>query len=790
MRGILFFALSVLFSLSVNAQTGTIRGFLFDKQTSEAIAYGSIVLTETNTTAGTDENGFFTFAQLKPGTYTVVASTSGYDKITETVKIAADQIVNLKLYIEPTEKDDPKQLDEFEVSGESHEKKTQVRISVLKATKKEINAVPTVGGESDIATYFQTVPGVVTTGDQGGQLYVRGGAPIQNKVMLDGMVVYNPFHSIGFFSVFDTDIIKSADIYTGGYNAEHGGRISSVMDITTRDGNKQEFDGKVSASPFGAKLLLEGPIGLKSKRAKEGAKLSYLISGKTSYLAQSSKVFYTYVDSAGLPFNYTDLYAKVSASTGNGSKINVFGFNYIDSVTYQSISKLKWTTLGGGTNFVLLLPGSPILAEGHFAYSKYGITLDDKTNTPRVSDIAGFNGGFDFKYFQKRNEIRYGVEVLGYQTNYQFTNATNLNISQVENTSEIAAYLTYKIVAGRMLIEPGFRAHYYASLRNFSPEPRLGLKFNFTDKFRMKAASGIYSQNLIAANSDRDVVNLFYGFLSGSSDLPDTYTTSDGGTEVERKHALQKAIHGILGFEYDYSNKLSFNIEGYFKRFTQLTNVNRNKIYEEDDADKPDYLKMDYIIETGNAFGVDFVAKYTTKKTYLWLVYSLGKVDRWDGVTTYNPIWDRRHNINVVFTQILDKKENWEVNARWNFGSGLPFTQTAGVYAAPVLNNISGNTTTSNPPDLSYVYADLNQGRLPTYHRFDVTVKRKFEFYKVIKSEDPGVPDRKRLNSKLEVNAGATNIYNRQNIFYVERSTGEVVNQLPIIPSIGVSFEF
>ena len=129
------------------------------------------------------------------------------------------------------------------------------------------------------------VPGVVFTGDQGGQLYIRGGSPVQNKVLLDGLVVYSPFHSIGLFSVFDTDIIRNTDVYTGGFSAEYGGRISSIMDIKTRDGNKKNFEGKLSASTFGSKLLMEGPL---SKTGKS----SFVFSGKTSYLNKSSELFY------------------------------------------------------------------------------------------------------------------------------------------------------------------------------------------------------------------------------------------------------------------------------------------------------------------------------------------------------------------------------------------------------------------------------------------------------------------------------------------------------------------
>ena len=108
----------------------------------------------------------------------------------------------------------------------------------------------------DLAQYLQVLTGVIFSGDQGGQLYIRGGTPIQNKVLMDGMVIYNPFHSIGLYSVFDADIIRGADIYTGGFNAEYGDRISSIMDITTRDGNKKRIAGKVSANTFTAKALV------------------------------------------------------------------------------------------------------------------------------------------------------------------------------------------------------------------------------------------------------------------------------------------------------------------------------------------------------------------------------------------------------------------------------------------------------------------------------------------------------------------------------------------------------
>ena len=241
--------------------------------------------------------------------------------------------------------------------------------------------VPTIGGEADLAQYMQVIPGVVFTGDQGGQLYIRGGSPIQNKVLLDGMIIYSPFHSIGLFSVFDTDIIRNTDVYTGGFNAEYGGRISSIMDIRTIDGNKKDIGGKVSANTFGSKLFLEGPL-------SNSGSSSFVFSGKTSYLDKSSDLFYKfpilYFDEKGLPYSFTDLYGKLSSKGKNGSKISFFGFNFRDNVNYENISELQWESKGLGSEFILIPSGSPVLIEGNFAWSSYCLFTHLTLPTKRI----------------------------------------------------------------------------------------------------------------------------------------------------------------------------------------------------------------------------------------------------------------------------------------------------------------------------------------------------------------------------------------------------------------------
>lgn len=790
-KTLLSLAAFLLMTSFVAAQNGTVRGFVYVKKTGEPEPFVNVYLDkDVKYGTSTDVNGFFSMSRVPAGKYTLYVKSIGYETIAEPVEITKKgQIISKKLYLQ----EGAIEIGGVEIEASKSEAQTQVKVSEISATPTIMGYVPTAGGDADIATYMQTLPGVVFTGDQGGQLYIRGGSPIQNKVLLDGMVVYNPFHSIGFFSVFDTDIIRNADIYTGGFNAEHGSRISSVMDITTRDGNKKEFAGKVSASPFMSKLMMEGPL---KKDNGTGSAITYLFSGKTSYLEQTSKVLYTPingVDSAGLPFNFTDLYGKISFNGGNGSKFNLFGYRYEDNVKYQAVQEFGWDSWGVGSNFVLVPGNSPLLMTGNFSISEYGITLQEQTTsdedaeTPRSSKINGFNFGLGFKYFFRDDELKYGIDVTGYATDFSFFNSVNRAISQKENTTELGGYFVYKMSKGVFLIEPSMRLHYYSSLAVTSPEPRLGMKWNINENLRFKAAGGIYSQNLMSANSDRDVVNLFYGFLAGPDNLQDEFTNENGET-YELTHSLQRANHAIVGFEYDLTENLNLNVEGYKKWFTQLTNMNRNKIFEDNTANflRPDILKKDFIVETGEAQGVDVVLKYQKDNLYIWAVYSLGQVTRWDGFQTYAPIFDRRHNVNFVASYGFGHKKAkegeeeskkkgeplYEVTARWNLGSGLPFTQTQGYFELQnFANGINTDYTTTNG-ELGIIYADLNGGRLPVYHRLDLNIRRGFEFEK----------------SKLEVNVGVTNAYNRNNIFYVNRITNERVDQLPILPSIGVNW--
>jgi hypothetical protein len=358
--------------------------------------------------------------------------------------------------------------------------------------------------------------------------------------------------------------------------------------------------------------------------------------------------------------------------------------------------------------------------------------------------------------------LNYGFDISGYRTELKFRNFLGITLDDFNNTTEIAGYISYRLHAGKLIVEPGLRAQFYASLGDFSLEPRFAFKVALSEKVRFKLSGGLYAQNLISTVSERDVVNLFVGFLSGPEDKlykPGTRTATD--------HRLQKALHGIAGLEIDVSKKVQLNIEPYIKQFSQLISLNRNKLAPSD---------PNFQTETGTAKGLDISGRYETAQTFIWCTYSIGNVIRDDGDQEYPTNFDRRHNFNFLSSFRFGNKLLWEAGLRWNFGSGFPFTLTQGFYGQyNFLNGLDTDYIAGNP-DLGIIYdEDRNAGRLPTYHRLDVSLKRKFILGKY---------------TSIEANASVTNVYDRENIFYFDRVRYERVDQLPILPSLGLTFHF
>ena len=631
----------------------------------------------------TDVEGYYSLSRIPAGNYTLVVSSLEYETVKEAVEIKNDKVLTRNILLEPM----VVVLGGAEVRADREEQTTQVRTSVETIRPADIKRIPSFGGSPDLVQALQVLPGFVSTGDQGGQLYIRGGSPIQNKVLLDGMLIYNAFHSIGLFSVFDSDALANADVYTGAFSAKYGGRISSVMDIRTKDSSMRETEGKVGASPFGAKVLVHGPL---KPMTDDSGGISYLMSVKHSYLEQSSQLFYPYIDDGRLPFSFTDGYGKLTFGGGDGSKLSLFGFGFndfasvLDDSTGVAFANYGWRNVGGGGNFTVVPPGSSVLLNGHFALSNYRINFDEVGSPDRFSEVQGFNFGLDFKYVIGEDNVEYGVEVVGMRTDFQTTNPLGWVWSNRRTPPSWAdTWITPSSVAHGLCS----RASVYVLQFVGQNASRTALRYQVQGErtLALEGGSGhvLPERDLGQLGPRRGELVLW--IPCGPQELPDELIYPNEDEPVDRRHSLQTANHLVTGLEFDVTERLNVNVEGYVKHFTQLTNFNRNKLFPDNQryANEPEGFRKDFIVETGRAVGMDVVVKYEERETYLWFVYGLGNVDRWDMTTYawYDPVFDRRHNVNVVASQGFGQGD-WLVSARWNLGSGLPFTQSQGYYQA------------------------------------------------------------------------------------------------------------
>ena len=757
--------------------TGTIKGFVYDKSSGEPMIFINVILQGTKYGVQTDVNGYFSM-QVPEGKYTMFTTLIGYDTLKESLSIKAGQVINKKFFLAQKQLE----LAGVEISAKKIEKVTQIGAGVTTVTPREMKMMPSAGGEPDIAQYLQVVPGVIFTGDEVGQLYIRGGSPAQTGILLDGVTIYNPFHSIGLYSVFETDAIRNVDVQTAGFNAQYGNRTSAILDVRTKDGNKNRLSGKVSASPIMVRTLLEGPL---SKPKNEGgASTTFLLSLKHSYLETTSKGLYGCFGEpfkSGLPYTFTDAYGKVSFNSDNGSKLSLFGFNFddrakvLDPKTHIQNADFGWKATGGGTTFVMTPGSSSALISGRFAYSRYNITYNEINYVPRESGIEGFEGGLDFTYFlPSYSQLKYGIEVSGFHTSLAYPNAIGQSTNLDRRSTLAATYVMYrKNFGNKFIFEPGFRFQYYAALSKISPEPRIGMKYNLTPGIRLKGAAGLYSQNIISTKSDRDIVNFFAGFVLS----PDEAVINTEQKRIDNN--LQTAYHVMGGLEVDLG-KVEFNLEPWHKNFTRNIELSRIKALASDG---------NFIAGNGNAVGLDLSAKYNQKRIYLWGVISYQSVTyetllRENNTVygqpqkvTYPPPFDRRMNINIVTAYTAGKNKDWEISGRYNVGSPFPFTQTQGYYEnLNLLNNGINSNPLQQNGQIGLIYAnEINGGRLSWYHRMDISVRKRHTLSQY---------------SNIETTLSVTNVYNRNNIFYVDRISNAVIYQLPIFPSLNVTWNF
>jgi len=393
-KSLIIIALGVLLSaltIDANSQTkATLKGIVLDQNTSQPVIGAHIYLPDGQTGSASDENGFFQVTGLNSLKYTFFISAIGYETKSISVDLSQKKFIEERILLIPK----TQEINQLVISGRAQQKRTETNISVHHLDAKQIEKIPAYGATPDLVQYLQMLPGITFTGDQGGQLYIRGGSQSMNKFLVDGISLYNPIHSMGLFSVIDTDILQGADVYTGGFGAKFSGAIASAMDVRIRTGNMKEFNASVSVDPFQTSVLAEGPI--VKKNESRNFSISYLLSGKQSLIDRTSS-FYPHLESNGLPFSFRDFLGKISMRGNSGDKLDVLVFNNSDGVNYPGLVNMNWQSMGGGIQATIFPYQSKAQMHPYIYYSSYKIDYQTEDQKPSSSLVNGFQAGLSYK---------------------------------------------------------------------------------------------------------------------------------------------------------------------------------------------------------------------------------------------------------------------------------------------------------------------------------------------------------------------------------------------------------
>ena len=778
------------------SQTVTVRGYITDQANGESLINANVYIPSTKCGTITNSFGFYSISMPK-GHYSVTSSFVGYQSKIIEIQLNKDTIIDFKL-------ESNTDIAEVTVLGQKGDSKlTSTQMSKMDVPIEMIRNLPSFLGEADVIKTIQLLPGVQSGTEGTSGLYVRGGGPDQNLILLDDVPVYNAEHLFGFFSVFNPDAIKSVSFYKGGFPARFGGRLSSVLDIRMKDGNEKEIHGNFSIGLISSKFNLEGP----------------LVKGKTTFNLSARR---TYADLLGRPiikkasngtdvggYFFQDYNLKLSHKFSDRSRLYLSAYTGLDKAYYRSDSKdtrnneqiqektkfdLGWGNVTTALRWNYLF-NDKLFVNTTLTYSNYlfkvaenttnkNITTGIKTNEFGLdyrSGIQDFAAKMDFDYFPNPNHrVKFGGSVtnhtfkpgiLAFAESGQENNAKidtafgNPNI----HAQEIYAYLEDNIELGSKfsvnlgLHSSGFLVDgkFYTSL-----QPRISARFLATDKLSIKAAYSKMSQNIHLLSSS--TINLPTDLW-----LPTT-------KRIKPQTSHQFALGGV----YQVRPGIDFSIESFYKSMDNLLEYKEGASFVGATTGWEDKVEMG----KGWSYGAEFLLQKTTGKTTGWIGYTWGKAERqFDNLNfgeKFYARYDRRHDVSVVLNHRFS--DRFDMGLTWVYGTGNAVTLPTQIASAA---NISTITTMSYPYQTNYEYfGQRNNYRMPSYHRMDVG----FNFHK------------QKKHGIRTWSLGFYNVYSRQNPFFLmfqensdkeKAQTGKdrklsQISLFPIIPSISYSYKF
>jgi TonB dependent receptor/CarboxypepD_reg-like domain/TonB-dependent Receptor Plug Domain len=754
-----------------NAQTNyTISGYVREKGSRESLIGANLYIPSLKSGASANNYGFYSVTIPATDSLFVVVSFVGYKTLLFKFSHQADREFNIDMEADGL-------LDEVVVEADKEYEMVseKVQMSSMQLPVQQVRDIPALLSEKDVLKVLQLMPGVQKGSEGNGGLYVRGGGPDQNLIILDDATVYNAYHLFGFFSLFNGDAIRGIELTKGGFPARYGGRLSSVIDITMKDGDKERVKGEIGMGLIASKLTLEGPI----KKNKS----SFMVSGRRTYIDIPLRLFLPKDRQAG--YYFYDLNAKANYEFGQRDKLYVSGYfgkdNFYADFKDQdndSKSSINWGNATASVRWNHLF-SQKLFANTSFVFSNYQfvISIDSKSNSQQFlaryqSGIRDYAAKFNVDYLPRLNHsIKAGVSMI----NHVFTPKA-ITVKTGDPNSNIDELQEIQSLEGGLYAEDDFRLgtrwHINAGARlsmfttegktYFRGEPRVAVAFKLKEGLSAKLS---YAQ-----------MNQYIHLLSNTGIGLPTDLWVPSTSRVKPQSSEQVAI----GLAKDIpSRNLTVTLEGYYKESTSIIGYKEGASYlglDEPGAAKDISWEDNVTAGKGRSYGAELFIQRKMGKFSGWIGYTLSwtqvQFDEVNFGKEFFPRYDRRHDISVV--AIYKPRPRITLSGTWVYGTGNALSLPTSTFT--LINHQVGQYSYS--PE-GKDYGQKNSFRAAPYHRFDI-----------------GIQFHRKLNKGERTwEFSVYNAYNRANPFFYDISTNydpktqtetNVLKQyslFPIIPS-------
>ncbi len=738
-----------LFSIEPQSDKGSVNGFIEDSVSKETLIGATVSVRNTKLGAYTNKSGYFSIANVPPGEQVLVISSVGYIRKEVPIRVTSGASVQLRVAMTQSKNSSK----EVVVTGDRQDDKRQISISQVNIPMEQLSQIR-IGGEADIFRALQMLPGVLSSSQISSGLFIRGGSPDQNLVLLDGMTVYNPTHLFGFISAFNNDAVKDVDLLKGGFPAEYGGRMSAVLNVTQKDGNRDHIEGLVGIGLISSRASLQGPLG-------NG---SWFLGGRATYLDLLLGLLPEDPDAPFPNFNFYDVNAKVTQNLSDNDKLSISGFLTRDKLNFTQPGLLFNVGIGNRAASARWthIFASDLFAATTLSASRYNNGFDGN-NAGFVfaidNSITDYSLKTEFEWFtSEETSFKFGYEGTIYNFTYEQntsgtpdggnnTQGAVFRLGVWDNIHALFAANTWNIT-DNLTLQSGIRGSYWTKSNTILVDPRVAIRYQLTDGIALKGAWGIYHQYLRLASAPD------FTFF-------DTWLPTDGTVPPGR------ADHYILAVETEPFEGFDFNVDLYYKTLHNINELKQNATRATNVADV-------FYIGAGHTYGAEFFLQKKMGQFTGWIGYALGFVySRFDSVNLGNefrPKFDRRHDLKI--TGLYRLNERWEIGASFMFQSGQSYTGATSSMGGR-MPGWEGGIVMVNPSQRWGL-------RLPNSHQLNLNVNYNTTLFDL----------------PFRIFIDIFNVYSRRDIWFRFYDTSKAiptvtdVRLLPIIPTVSFELKF